>query len=140
MYPLGHGGLTLLFGKLLSDKFNLKWRVEWILLASLLPDFLDKPFTIVEFGEGRLFFHSFLFSLILLMVKRELFFGSTVHLILDKMWESPEILLFPILEIEIRGGVHPLDFIQFFLQSKYSQAGEVLGLVSIAICKKRKLF
>jgi len=51
------------------------------------------------------------------------------------MWEEPEILLFSLLGFVIPERVYPLDFIQFFLQSRYAQIGEGMGLVSLIVYK-----
>ena len=51
------------------------------------------------------------------------------------MWEEPEILLFPLLGFVIPERIYPLDFIHFFLQSRYAQVGELMGLASLIVYK-----
>jgi len=135
VYPLGHVGITLLLGKWLSKRLNKKWNLRLIVLGSILPDLIDKPLGILGFGGGRFISHTLLFTLAL-VVKKELFFGSLVHLLLDRMWENPQILLFPILGFEVKGRVYLLDFIQFFLRSRYSQVGEAIGAACLVMSRK----
>ncbi|RLI80781.1 hypothetical protein DRP04_07610 [Archaeoglobales archaeon] len=135
MYPLGHIGITLLISNLLVRKYKLNWNARFIVLASILPDILDKPLGLIGIGGGRFFFHSILFIVFLFFIRKELFFGSTVHLILDRMWEEPKVLFYPILGFYIGGKVFPVDFIQFFLENPYSQIGEIVGLISLVMVK-----
>lgn len=83
-----------------------------ILVGSLLPDIVDKPLTLLLFGQlanaGRLFCHSLLFLVILSLAAvyfynrrgttwlLALSFGTFIHLILDWMWLMPWTLLWPI--------------------------------------------
>ena len=140
MYPLGHIGITHLLSRIVSDRFRVPFNTKLIVVASILPDILDKPLGILGIGGGRFIFHSLAFVVLLYFVRKELFFGSLIHLILDRMWEEPEILLFPLLGFVIPERVYPLDFIQFFLQSKYAQVGELIGLASIIVYKKTNWF
>ncbi len=84
-----------------------------VLLGSLLPDIIDKPvwFFIgddISLG-GRDYAHTLLFNLTLftggLILTRYrkpwlliISLSSFMHLILDQMWNSPEVLLWPLLE------------------------------------------
>ena len=136
MYPLGHIGITLLLSRIVSNRFRISLNMKLIVIASMLPDILDKPLGILGIGGGRFIFHSLAFVVLLYFVRKELYFGSLIHLILDRMWEEPEILLYPLLGFEASEvELYPLDFIQFFLQSKYSQIGECVGLVSLIVYK-----
>lgn len=79
-----------------------------LLVASLLPDIIDKPVGLLFFNNGRIFSHTLLFlvliSLIGICVYRRsgkvsflvLPFGVFTHLILDEMWRSPQTLLWPV--------------------------------------------
>jgi inner membrane protein len=85
--------------------------VRFILVGSLLPDIIDKPVGQVFFREtfsnGRIFSHSLLFVVALgipgiYLYRRyhntwlsALTFGSLMHLVLDKMWQNPQALLWP---------------------------------------------
>lgn len=83
-------------------------------VGSLLPDIIDKPighyfFSYVYHGNGRIFAHTLLFALIVLVIglilhraKRTnlgliVAYGVFMHLILDFMWQTPQTLFWPLL-------------------------------------------
>ena len=139
MYPLGHIGITLFLGKWLSEKLGERLNTKLVILGSMLPDLIDKPLGLLGFGGGRFVSHSLIFIL-MLVVKKELFFGSLIHLVLDRMWEEPEVLFFPFLGFEFGERVTLLDFIQNFLKSRYSQFGELIGTFCLlSSIRKRKI-
>jgi inner membrane protein len=92
----------------LSHKVDLRL----LLVASLLPDIIDKPIGFIifpdVFGTGRLFAHTLAFPLALglagawlyrsrrSLVLLTLAYGAAMHLILDAMWRSPVTLLWPL--------------------------------------------
>jgi len=99
-----------------ANSSSLVWLKEhfdyrFLLVGSLLPDLLDKPigqvFFYNTFQSGRIFGHTLCFNLLLLIlgiyVLRKwrktwlliLSFGSIIHLLCDRMWLDPEILLWP---------------------------------------------
>jgi membrane-bound metal-dependent hydrolase YbcI (DUF457 family) len=74
----------------------------------MLPDIIDKPLGLIVFGSpnmGRTFAHTLLFLMLIsaLCVYSQdirlfsLAWGVLIHLSLDFMWNTPEILLWPIL-------------------------------------------
>ena len=83
-----------------------------ILVGSLLTDVIDRPLTLLLFGQplnpGRLFCHSLLFLVILSLTAVYFYnrrgttwpialsFGIFFHLILDRMWLMPQTLFWPI--------------------------------------------
>ncbi len=84
--------------------------LRWFLLGSILPDLVDKPVGRVIFGDqfqnGRIFFHTFLFLIVLVAVgfflwrrgEPRLGFlaaGMALHLLLDGFWSFPETFLWP---------------------------------------------
>ena len=87
--------------------------LRFLLLGSILPDIIDKPFGIFlfpdTFDSGRIFCHTLLFTILLVLAGLYLFrrngktwllalaFGVFMHLILDGMWLYPKTLLWPIL-------------------------------------------
>lgn len=89
--------------------------MRFLLLGSLIPDIIDKPVGQVLFREffsnGRIFSHTLLFTILatsagLFFYKRYgktwlliLPFGTFAHLILDQIWRSPRILLWPLLGV-----------------------------------------
>ena len=91
---------------------HLRIDYRFILLGSLLPDFIDKPLALwilleVVNQSSRNFGHTFIFSigllaigLVLLELIRSnrpllLSLASLGHLLLDAMWHSPSVLLWP---------------------------------------------
>ncbi|MBE0480247.1 MAG: metal-dependent hydrolase [Dehalococcoidia bacterium] len=86
--------------------------LRFLLLGAVLPDMIDKPigqyFFRETFSNGRIFSHSLLFfvvmllaGLIILRVYHKtwilaLALGLLTHLFLDGMWAAPETLLWPL--------------------------------------------
>ncbi len=83
-----------------------------VLLGSLLPDIIDKPVFLLIGGSaslsGRDYAHTLLFNLALFVSGMVLFryrkpglliisLSSFMHLILDQIWNSPVVLLWPLL-------------------------------------------
>lgn len=103
MLLFAHVGLTLAFSRLLHH-VNL----AALALGSMLPDIIDKPLGLIVFGSpsmGRTFAHTLLFLMLLsalCLLSRDirlisLTWGVLIHLSLDFMWDSPQILLWPLL-------------------------------------------
>jgi hypothetical protein len=104
MLLFGHIGLTLGIFLLLSLLTRRKFSYPLIIICSILPDLIDKPVgrILLPLGSGRLFGHTLAFLLILILIGlywRMLFvaFAVMLHLIQDRMWEQPAILLWPLL-------------------------------------------
>lgn len=88
---------------------------RFVLAGSILPDVIDKPigaiFFINTYHNSRIYGHTLLFSLMILLfgvyfLKKRgtssvlvLGFGSLIHLILDSMWQYPETLFWPFLNL-----------------------------------------
>ncbi len=92
-----------------SRQSNVDYRL--ILLGSVLPDIIDKPielfFPQLGLGTGRGIAHTLAFAVLLLAVGWFLYrrvrpgflymaLASTGHLVLDRMWQMPKILLWPL--------------------------------------------
>jgi inner membrane protein len=90
-------------------KRSIDWRL--VILGSMLPDIIDKPLGTViladTFSNGRIFAHTLLFSLILLLIGLYLYkrgrtgmlvvaLCSMGHLILDSMWRHTSTLFWPL--------------------------------------------
>ena len=98
-----HLGLTLASGRL------MRWvDLAFLALGSMLPDIIDKPLGILVFGtaeQGRTFGHTLLFLMVLAILAiylknirlASVSVGVLAHLVLDSMWKSPAILLWPLL-------------------------------------------
>lgn len=99
-----------------------------LLVGSLLPDIIDKPIGLVILREsmsyGRIYAHTLLFLLLIALggfwlyrLKHKqwlltLAIGTASHLILDGMWATPIVLLWPLL-----GTAFPRqDVSNYFLQ------------------------
>lgn len=118
MFILGHIGVTLgmafIIDQLILKNKKMKKRlsINYLVIAigSLLPDLIDKPIGHIllrsSVSYGRLFAHSLLFIFCLATVgyffKKhqnnifQLLFGTSMHLIEDRMWKMPKILFYPL--------------------------------------------
>jgi inner membrane protein len=87
--------------------------IVFCVIGSVLPDIIDKPVGHYLFSQffgnnGRIFSHTLLFALIILIIglwwyfsKKVtwgliLSFGVFMHLILDSMWRTPQTLFWPL--------------------------------------------
>ena len=127
MILFGHLGLTLAAAESLKRVSGpglkgLLQKADYriLLLGSLLPDLADKPvallFKNIFMGASRLYGHTLLFSILLLIMgsylwKRHnsagvlvLAFGATFHQLLDGMWNNPATMLWPIQGWSFPGG------------------------------------
>jgi hypothetical protein len=152
MFPLGHLGITLavVMGarRWLGD-FRLDYR--WVLVASLLPDLIDKPLSVAFGIGGRNIAHTLVFALTLtalfLLVwnrsgtgGRRVVWGATLlalaigtwsHLVLDRMWALPEILLWPFLGLAFPlDPFNPLTFLEGY-RDPYVLLGDVAGALAL---------
>ncbi len=100
------GHSSTIKGYLLNTDYRL------LLFGSMLPDIIDKPLGIFllseEISSGRIYGHTLLFLLLIAgagmaqyLKKGQVHlltvaFGIFSHLVLDKMWQSPQTLLWPI--------------------------------------------
>ena len=127
-----------------------------VLLGSLLPDILDKPLWLFTgsdiFPSGCDYAHTFLLNLVLLICglvlvkykKSQLLvisLGSFMHLILDRMWDNPVTLWWPLL-----GPFHSLEttgWLPKLVSGLFSDPGtyipEIIGLVIILLLGYRLL-
>jgi hypothetical protein len=138
MLLFAHLGLTLLSGRF------MRWAdMAFLALGSMLPDIIDKPLGLLAFGTpaaGRTICHTLLFLFVLGALAvylrdvrvASVFAGVLAHLTLDFMWQSPVVLLWPLLGNFPRArelGV--LDYLQVLLHGLGSPmvwVPEVLGL------------
>ncbi len=103
MLLFAHLGLTLATARFIS-----KADLAFLALGSMLSDIIDKPLGLIAFGSpsmGRTFAHTLLFLLLISALAfyfrdtrlNSLSWGVLAHLTLDSMWNSPVILLWPLL-------------------------------------------
>lgn len=109
-----HLGLTAGIVFLTLGRRRIDYRV--VLLGAILPDLIDKPigrvFFVDQFENSRLFAHTFLFAIVLLLaiqlgtrgdVARRWFvlpIAVLIHLALDGMWNEPVTLFWPLFGFE----------------------------------------
>lgn len=137
---------------------NIDFRV--IIIAAMLPDIVDKIVGMIIFKEeisnGRLFTHSIvitgIFSILLLVfikinsghILKSLFYISPVyiHLLLDRMWEDPPTLLWPLLGTSFpRIDIEISDYFTILLSDPYILVSEFLGiLIILTLLVRYRLF
>ena len=120
---------------LVLDKPKLLFVGKWLdyrllLLASMLPDIIDKPLGQVFLGKtisnGRIYAHTFIFVLItgilgILVFKKWgkgwlliMSFGSFMHQMEDQMWRWPQVLWWP-----LKGWAFPKEDLNAWLSSVF---------------------
>lgn len=113
MLPLAHMGITVTLVRAVESQNQSQW-VDYrlLLVASLLPDLVDKPLAHLLFDrsihEGRMFGHSLALLLLLSIIHfvyrrwrqdsiiKTIIWGTAMHDILDVMWRHPGILFWPL--------------------------------------------
>lgn len=122
MLFFAHLGLTLA-----AANFIKKSDLTFVAIGSLLPDIIDKPLGEIVFGTpamGRTFAHTLLFLMLLASFAAftrdirhiSLTGGVLSHLVLDSMWNSPAILLWPLLgNFPPAEYLDPLSYIEMLL-------------------------
>lgn len=133
MFFFGHIGITLgVFYSLsrLSSKNNFWAAVPYIVVGSLLPDIIDKPLGRIIFaetiGSGRIFSHTLLFVTLLSLAGYYLYrqrqpnlliiaAAAFCHLLEDNMWDSPQVLFWPLLGWEFPRDAISESFIEYLL-------------------------
>ncbi|MGD0951596.1 MAG: metal-dependent hydrolase [Methanotrichaceae archaeon] len=128
---------------LLSGRF-IRWAdMAFLALGSMLPDIIDKPLGLLAFGTpaaGRTICHTLLFLLVLGVLAvymkdfrvASVFAGVLAHLTLDSMWQSPVILLWPLLgNFPLARDLGVFDYMQallYGLRNPMVWVPEMLGL------------
>jgi len=121
-----------------------------VLLGSLLPDIIDKSVWLIVGSHfslsGRDYGHTLLFNLVLLIAGLVLFryrkswlfiisLSSFMHLILDKMWNRPVALLWPLLgplpKEETTGWF--FNMLQVIFSQPEAYVPEIIGLVIVLL-------
>ncbi|MCK4456867.1 MAG: metal-dependent hydrolase [Thermoplasmata archaeon] len=150
MFPLGHVGIALgvafALVRILKKSPDPKMFIVIVGVAAVLPDLIDKPIGLLYGfqGGGRLVAHTLLFSVIVMAVslvawrvatRRELAISFLpllftlavwIHLLLDLMWEVPEVLLWPAYGLGFPTGEFSWGHLT---ASPYAMAGEVVGAI-----------
>jgi inner membrane protein len=116
------------------------------MLGSILPDIIDKPIGMFLFGNGRVFTHSLLAAVLLLLIGSYLYLnrkqtgviaigiGTFTHLIFDQMWQTPRILLWPTLGWRFPIGVR-INYIHRWIatlfHNPYVYISETIGFINV---------
>jgi membrane-bound metal-dependent hydrolase YbcI (DUF457 family) len=145
----------------LASEGKIDYRL--VLLSSLLPDVIDKPLGIYllpnRMGNGRAFGHSVAFVLALwvlggwLYLKRGkpwgiyLALGTILHLALDRMWDNPRTLLWPVHGWSFERNHFP-SWLTFILNSMFTDpnayipeimGGTILTRITARVIKNRRV-
>ncbi len=147
---MGHVGIALgvafALVRILKKSPDPKMFIVIVGVAAVLPDLIDKPIGLLYGfqGGGRLVAHTLLFSVIVMAVslvawrvatRRELAISFLpllftlavwIHLLLDLMWEVPEVLLWPAYGLGFPTGEFSWGHLT---ASPYAMAGEVVGAI-----------
>jgi membrane-bound metal-dependent hydrolase YbcI (DUF457 family) len=171
MFLLGHIGITVGIVYMLAWTVSKHGNNEkntlflgnidfrFVIIASMLPDIIDKVVGLIilkeEISNGRIFTHSILvvgtitFYMIAVYkvrsghILKSLFYTVSVwvHLLLDRMWEEPSTLLWPLFGTTFpRVDIDISDYLTILFSEPYILSGEVLGgLIIVALMAKHRL-
>ena len=142
MYPLAHIGFAVLVNRILNYHDLISYMdMRYVLVGSLLPDIIDKPIGLIFNISGRGAFHSLIvivFFYFVLSVKffdkdvvvSSMVFGSIIHILLDRIFLSPRIFLWPLLGFRVPVSTITVNsYFQIVFNSLYVQVTELIGLL-----------
>lgn len=157
---------TEIIGRIKNRGLLLEWAnnmdIRLIFLGALLPDLIDKPLGMFilrdELSSARIFAHTILFQVILLLAALVLlfrfskawlftiFFTSLWHLVLDKMWQQRSVVLWPFYgDGFVKENVDA--WVEYIIKKAifkpYAYTGEIIGIailivLVISLYKRRK--
>lgn len=160
MFIFGHIGITLgifYFLSRLSSKNNFSAYVPWIAVGALLPDLIDKPLGRIiladTIGSGRIFAHTLLFGILLVLVGYYLYSkgkpefliiagASFFHLLEDQMLSNPGVFFWPLFGWEFPKDTISGSFIDYLMiifsrsyDPEYTEVfiSEIVGLLTIVL-------
>src|SRR5437764_12209516 len=135
MFLFAHLGIGLGLAWLLAWKSPARFDYRLVLFGSILPDLIDKPLGYALGLETRIWSHTFVFLFAILALSFEprlwilrfVGFGVATHLLVDRIWEMPWVVLYP----AYGWSFHPasLDaerWIETLLHDPLVQAGEAV--------------
>ncbi len=150
MYALGELGIGLGLGWLVAYRNRSAVDFRLVLVGSILPDLIDKPLGAILHLDARLWAHSLLFLAALLLLSllpalrgmRWVGFGDAVHLLVDLIWQQPQVALWPILGLAFPAGEQSFGgYLYILLTDPYVQFGEIVGtLILIAVAWRYRLY
>jgi hypothetical protein len=142
VFFFAHLGLGLGLAWLVAWKLPVRFDYRLVLFGSLLPDIIDKPLGYVLGLEGRIWAHTLVFLLALTALSfaprlwslRFVAFGVGTHYLVDRLWESPRILLYP----AFGWSFNPVAFdterwVYTLLNDPLVQAGEIIGAAILVL-------
>lgn len=136
MFLLGHLGIGLGLAWVLSGRSSVRIDYRLVLLGAILPDLIDKPLAYLLGLDSRLWSHTFLFLFAILALSfvpssralRLVGFGVATHLLLDRIWNQPAIVLYPAYGWSFAAAPFNVDrWFEALLHDPYVQAGEIVG-------------
>jgi inner membrane protein len=138
VYALGELGIG--FGLAWLVAYRNRGAVDFrlVLLGSILPDLIDKPIGAILHLDARLWAHSLVFLAAILAVSvlpslrnlRWVGFGDAVHLLVDLIWQQPQVMLWPFLGLAFPPGEQSFGgYLQILLTDPYVQFGEIVGSI-----------
>ena len=150
MFLLGHLGITLGLAWFLAWKAPATIDYRVVLFGGILPDLIDKPIGYLFNLETRGYAHTFVFLFTILVlsvlprlgVLRLVGFGVATHYLLDRIWETPRIILWPAYGWDFKPAAFDAEiWIDLLLRDPYVQAGEIVGgLILVLFAWRKGLF
>jgi inner membrane protein len=145
VYVLAHLGIAFVLARLVAGR-HPRGPVDFrfVLLGSMIADLIDKP---IGFGlgiGGRAAAHTAAFAVGLTLLAFGvhmrgrsdflwLAFGHWTHLLLDGMWEAPEVLLYPAFGWTFPPETATVLDLLLRIQDPVVLGGEILGAVLLAV-------
>jgi Ca2+/Na+ antiporter len=131
-----------------------------VIIAAMLPDIIDKVVGMMllkeEVSNGRIFTHTFLLvGIISIFIssfirlnqgnfKRAIYYVTPIwiHLLLDKMWEDPHTLFWPLFGTGFpRIDIEFSDYFTLLISTPYIMVGEIAGgIILITLIIHFRLF
>ena len=120
--------------------------IRWILVGALLPDIIDKPLGILLLDNGRVFSHSLVFLAALSIAGVILYrakhwswllafaFGTLFHLVLDFMWQTPDVFFWPAYGVGFKTMKESNWFERLWRGFIYAPTVSVPEFVGFAVC------
>ena len=142
MYVLGHLGIGLGLAWLLTYRRPASIDYRLVLLGAILPDLIDKPLGALLGLEARLWAHGLIVLLAILAASRVpglrglqwVGFGVATHLLLDQIWNQPNVVLWPFAGPFVAQTTSLGGYIHVLFTDPYVQFGEVTGaLILVAL-------